>query len=161
MIHFFFQLIYIFFFTDVNAELKSNFKTYSKTKQNLKIVELAEGQFDFPWGITFVNSNTLLITEKNGGLIKFNVKSQKKTEIQHNIPVLKKNNGQGGLLDVFAHSDGYVYFTYSHDSSGTNSLEFSKSPSIVSYLSRNFCAVFSPTPGIPGILSAVSPIIPK
>mgnify|MGYP001374276984 CR=1 FL=1 len=62
MIHFFFQLIYIFFFTDVNAELKSNFKTYSKTKQNLKIVELAEGQFDFPWGITFVNSNTLLIT---------------------------------------------------------------------------------------------------
>ena len=126
MIHFFFQLIYIFFFTDVNAELKSNFKTYSKTKQNLKIVELAEGQFDFPWGITFVNSNTLLITEKNGGLVKFNVKSQKKTEIQHNIPVLKKNNGQGGLLDVLAHSDGYVYFTYSHDSSRTNSLEFSK-----------------------------------
>ena len=78
MVHFFFQLIYIFFFVNVNAELLSNFNSYSKTKQNLKIVELAEKQFNYPWGITFVDTNILLITEKNGGLFKFDLISNKK-----------------------------------------------------------------------------------
>ena len=126
MVHFFFQLIYIFFFVNVNAELLSNFNSYSKTKQNLKIVELAEKQFNYPWGITFVDTNILLITEKNGGLFKFDLISNKKKKILHNIPVLKKNNGQGGLLDVCAHSDGYIYFTYSHKSVHEDSNKFSK-----------------------------------
>ena len=34
-------------------------------------------------------------------------------------------------------------------------------PSKVSYSFNNFAAVFSPTPGIPGILSAASPIKPN
>ena len=42
-----------------------------------------------------------------------------------------------------------------------NSCAFANRPSIVSYCFKNFWAVFSPTPGIPGILSAASPIIPK
>ena len=38
---------------------------------------------------------------------------------------------------------------------------FSKTFSSVSYSANNFAAVFSPTPGIPGILSTASPIKPK
>ena len=38
---------------------------------------------------------------------------------------------------------------------------FSNKFSIVPYCAKNFFAVFSPTPGNPGILSAESPIIPK
>ncbi len=38
---------------------------------------------------------------------------------------------------------------------------FSKTFSNVPYSANNLAAVFSPTPGIPGILSTASPIIPK
>ena len=38
---------------------------------------------------------------------------------------------------------------------------FSNSFSIEPYSARNFLAVFSPTPGSPGILSTESPIMPR
>ena len=53
--------------------------------------------------------------QKAGGLLKVNIKSGIVSRIKHNIPHIKFNYGQGGLLDIHAHKDGYIYFTYSHD----------------------------------------------
>ena len=110
MIYIFFSLIYIFFFNSSKAELLSNYKSYSKTKLNLEIVKVSQENLNYPWGMTFIDKNTLLITEKNGGLIKTDVKSGKSVNVQQKIPLLKKRNGQGGLLDVYAHTDGFIYF---------------------------------------------------
>ena len=65
--------------------------------------------------MTFINKNFILITEKHGNISKVNVETGEITNIKHNIPHIKFNNGQGGLLDIHANSDGYIYFTYSHD----------------------------------------------
>ena len=48
--------------------------------------------------MTFIDKNTLLITEKNGGLIKTDVKSGKSVNIQHKIPLLKKEMVKVGFL---------------------------------------------------------------
>ncbi len=115
MLHLISLLIYTFFFSFANAEKFSNYQDYKNTKVNFKIKKISKDTFNYPWGMTFLDSENLLITEKNGGLLKFNVKSGIKTKLNHQIPIIKSNSGQGGLLDVFAHTDGNIYFTYSHD----------------------------------------------
>ncbi len=115
MIHLFFSLIYIIFFSFTKSEDFIDYKKYKKTKVDVKIEEIAKGDFYYPWGITFINENTLLVSEKAGRLLKVNIKSGVVSIIKHNIPHIKFNYGQGGLLDIHAHKDGYIYFTYSHD----------------------------------------------
>ncbi len=115
MIHFFFSLIYIIFFSFTKSEDFINYKNYKKTKVNVKIEEIAKDFFKYPWGMTFIDKDTLLISEKGGRLLKVNIKSGKILKIKHKIPHIKFNNGQGGLLDTYAYQDGYIYFTYSHD----------------------------------------------
>jgi quinoprotein glucose dehydrogenase len=117
---FFFLFFYIFFFSSLDAKKYSNYENYPKTRQSIKFEEIAKGQFDYPWGMTFIDNENLLITEKNGRLLEVNINSGKVTEISHNIPSIKYDGEsiayqQGGLLDVYAHSDGYIYFTYSYD----------------------------------------------
>ncbi len=115
MIHLFFSLIYIIFFSFTKSEDFIDYKKYKKTKVNLKIEEIAKGYFYYPWGMTFIDKNTLLVSEKAGRLLKVNIKSGVVSKIKHSIPHIKFNYGQGGLLDIHAHNDGYIYFTYSHD----------------------------------------------
>ncbi|MGC6421386.1 MAG: PQQ-dependent sugar dehydrogenase [Flavobacteriaceae bacterium] len=66
---------------------------------------------DIPWGMAFINSNTLLVTEKAGTL--FHVKNKKKTVIT-GLPTTYVR-GQGGLLDVALDPDfeknKHLFFT--------------------------------------------------
>ena len=50
-----------------------------------------------PWGLTFYNSN-IILTEKSGKIIHFNISENTKKEISHNLNFLEI--GQGGLLDI-------------------------------------------------------------
>ncbi len=66
-----------------------------------------------PWAITFVpNSNVLLITEKNGTLIR--IEGEKRDKIS-GIPIVN-SKGQGGLFDVAVdpeyESNGWVYLIF-------------------------------------------------
>ena len=115
MIHFFFSLIYIIFFSFTKSEVFIDYKKYKKTKIDVKIKEIAKNSFYYPWGMTFIDKDTLLISEKGGRLLKVNTKSGDVIRIKHEIPHIKFNYGQGGLLDIHAHKDGFIYFTYSHD----------------------------------------------
>lgn len=70
-----------------------------------------------PWGISYVDEQTLLVTEREGTIKRLDLTSGKQTALAQ-IDVVAK--GQGGLLDIarspFA-SDTY-YFTYSKNQQG-------------------------------------------
>lgn len=121
MIHILISLIYTFFFSNANSENFSDYKDYERTKIKLKLKEISKNKLNYPWGMTFVDENTLLITEKGGGLVKINVDSGELIRVNHKISHINSISGQGGLLDVLAHSDGKVYFTYSHINKKRNS----------------------------------------
>ncbi len=96
----------------------SNYKKYTKTNQKFKLVKVTDN-LNYPWGMTFIDKENLLVTEKNGRLLKINIKSGIKKEISHEIQHIKFKNErnistqQGGLLDVL-YNNGWIYFSYSH-----------------------------------------------
>ena len=73
-----------------------------------------------PWGFTFINSNEILFTEKQGKLFHYKIAENALSEII-NLPAISQN-GQGGLLDVALHpqfaSNGFVYLTYAVNATG-------------------------------------------
>ena len=98
----------------------SNYKKYPKTNSEYKLQKL-EVSFEHPWGITTLNNEEMIISEKGGGLFKFNKKTAARTQIDHNIQHIEYKPGgkQGGLLDIYFNpNDEYLYFTYSYDHDG-------------------------------------------
>ena len=104
-------IFYLFQSSNVFSDVKfSDYKNYKITKKNFQIEEILKG-LSYPWGMTFIDQETLLITEKKGILYKVNINTKIKEIIDHDLKIVAI--GQGGLLDVLYH-DGYVYFSYSH-----------------------------------------------
>ena len=66
-----------------------------------------------PWGIAFINQDSMLITQKGGQLIYYDFDSVREIS---GVPDVV-SSGQGGLLDV-DYNQGYVYLTYSASGSG-------------------------------------------
>ena len=55
---------------------------------------------DFPWGMSWLDQDHLLITQKSGEIFLVNTQSYEQTSIAHNIPFVQ--HGQGGLLDIIS-----------------------------------------------------------
>ena len=92
------------------AEVKlSNFKEYQITKTNFQLKEVSN-DLNYPWGMTFIDDENLLITEKSGRLLKVNISTGEHFEINLELDIF--TGGQGGLLDVL-YNDNYVYFQIS------------------------------------------------
>ena len=54
----------------VFADVKiSDYKNYTVTKINFQLEEISTG-LNYPWGMTFIDDENLLITEKGGRLLK-------------------------------------------------------------------------------------------
>ena len=81
------------------------------TNKNFKLSEIATN-LNEPWGMTFIDDNNLLITEKTGDIIQIDMSTGKKFSIDHELDFFYY--GQGGLLDIL-YKDGYVYVSYSED----------------------------------------------
>ena len=113
---FFFKFLFIVFFIFSNslADVKiHNFKDYKKIKNKFTLNEVVTG-LNYPWGLTFIDKENLIVTEKNGGLFKINIVSKKITKIKHKIKSIPFNGSdQGGFLDVL-YNNGFLYFSYSH-----------------------------------------------
>ena len=106
-----------------NLSIQKNYKNYVLESQNFKLIEIVKG-LNNPWGMTFLDDNNMLITEKNGRLIRINLNTKEKFEVKHNINYVA--SGQGGLLDVLF-NDNFIYFSYSEDrGSGYSSTSISK-----------------------------------
>ena len=66
-------LIIILFCINALAEVKiSNYKDYKFSKINFQLEEISKG-LNYPWGMTFIDDENLLITEKSGRLLKINI----------------------------------------------------------------------------------------
>ena len=63
-----------------------------------------------PWGMEFLDHDTVLVTERDGRLIRIDLRDGSATQIMGVPPVYARR--QGGLLDV-ATIDGHVYLCYS------------------------------------------------
>ena len=115
----------VFFFQNLQADvITHNFKKYPKTKTDFKLQELIKG-FNYPWGITFIDKENLIITEKNGGILKVNIVTKEVIKIKHQIKSIPfDGSDQGGLLDVL-YNDGYLYFSYSHAHEEINKKKYS------------------------------------
>jgi glucose/arabinose dehydrogenase len=88
-------------------------------------VEVVTDKVEIPWGITFLDESTALITERAGRL-RILKNDELQVEPIADIPKVL-DEGQGGLLDVTAHPDyeenGWVYLAYSHESEEIVSFE--------------------------------------
>ena len=85
-----------------------------ETPKNINYTyELVVDSLNIPWGLSFINKNDLLITEKLGSM--YRVKNGIKYQIQGLPPVYVR--GQGGLLDVAVspkfNETNEIYFTVS------------------------------------------------
>ncbi len=79
------------------------------------------GVFDEPWAMCFLPNGNLLVTEKKGALILFDVDDRTRKEIQ-GVPKVAYG-GQGGLGDVIVHpqfeDNHWIYLSYAEqDTSG-------------------------------------------
>jgi glucose/arabinose dehydrogenase len=79
--------------------------TLEKTKINL----------DSPWGMTWLDDNHLLITQKSGEIFMVNTQDYSQTPIKHNIPSVQY--GQGGMLDIIS-EERNVWVTCSIEKDG-------------------------------------------
>jgi len=85
-----FYFIFIIFIISTEA------KALKLTKYNINL--------NYPWGMTWINSDKLLITEKKSyQIILFDTVNNVFTNIEHSIPV--QGREQGGLLDIISEGD--------------------------------------------------------
>ena len=87
------------------------FSTGVSSNEKFKILKVTS-ELSEPWGMSFVNDQTLLVTEKTGDIVRIDMNNGNKYIIEHNLDFYYY--GQGGLLDIL-YKDGYVYVSYSED----------------------------------------------
>ena len=74
----FLSTLLLFLFQPLNlvAEVKiSNYKNYENNETKFELEKITNG-LNFPWGMTFIDDENLLITEKKGRLYKVNIKKK-------------------------------------------------------------------------------------
>lgn len=102
-----------------------------------------KGKLYKPWGISFINEDEILITQKSGEILKIDISTQDSTNISHNLIV--KEYGQGGLLDILYYQD-HIYVTYAEK---RNSNKYSTSIARGNFVSDNeinFTNIFQSEP---------------
>lgn len=100
-----------------------------------------------PWGFTFINSDEVLFTEKQGKVYHFTISTETLKEIS-GVPSVSQN-GQGGLLDIALHPDftnnNYVYLTYAVAATGGQTTALGRGTLIGNEL-QNFTELFRALP---------------
>ena len=101
--------------------LKAENSTFTLNSEEMELkVEPVTDDLGIPWGMAFLSSDKLLITERSGSILILDLKKHRKTKLK-NTPVVMVD-GQGGMLDVALSPDyktsGWIYFTYVKEVSG-------------------------------------------
>ena len=101
----------------------SNIENYINTETEYTLKEVKKG-LNYPWGMTFIDNYNILVSQKNGELLKINIINGESKKIYHNIKNIHYKGGtsQGGLLDVLYHK-GYVFLAYSYNTDQKLSLK--------------------------------------
>jgi len=110
---FFIVLVRLFFPLTAHAANPVSLDLIKSAGVSVYLEKVAE-DFAIPWGMVFISSSKLLITERRGQVYIIDIHSGSKTAVK-NIPEVL-NHGQGGLLDVAIppnyENTLWVYFTY-------------------------------------------------
>ena len=60
-----------------------------------------------PWGMSFIDDDNILVTQKSGDILKINLNTKSILKLEHNLAVTDPH-WQAGMLDIL-YSDGYIY----------------------------------------------------
>ena len=94
-------------------------------KEIFRVETFAEG-FDVPWGMTFLPSKDLIVSDRNGNLWRIKYKSKIKNKIS-GLPKVRYK-GQGGLLDIEVHpefiNNNFLYISFSDYLQGNQNKSF-------------------------------------
>lgn len=89
------------------------FSTMTANSTFFKVEEVIS-DLSIPWGMTFLNNNQMLITQKNGKIFRLNIQNKELKSIRNPFKIYQHR--QGGLLDVQVSpnyvKDTWIYFTY-------------------------------------------------
>lgn len=100
-----------------------------------------------PWGFTFINSDEVLLTEKQGKVYHFTISTETLDEIS-GVPNVSQI-GQGGLLDIALHpnfnTNGFVYLTYAVAAAGGQTTALGRGKLVGNQL-QNFTELFRALP---------------
>jgi aldose sugar dehydrogenase len=100
-----------------------------------------------PWGFTFINSNEVLFTEKQGKVYHFTISTETINEIS-GVPTVAQI-GQGGLLDIALHpnfnNNNFVYLTYAVEAPGGQTTALGRGILVGNQL-QNFTELFRALP---------------
>jgi glucose/arabinose dehydrogenase len=100
-----------------------------------------------PWGLTFINSDEVLFTEKQGKAYRYIISTDSLVEII-GVPSVS-TNGQGGLLDIALHpnfsSNSFVYLTYAVTATGGQTTALGRGKLVGNQL-QNFTELFRALP---------------
>ena len=78
-------LLLFLYISPVNSNEKfSNFKNYSKTNIKIQLIKVVDG-LNYPWGMTFIDKHNLIISQKNGKLVRVNIKNHEIFDVKHQI----------------------------------------------------------------------------
>ncbi len=111
--------------------------------EDFKLEKVVKG-LNKPWSLSFVNKNSILVTEKSGNIKFININKKSIQNINHNLKILE--DGQGGLLDILF-KDNLVFVSYSEDrSNGNSSTSMAKAKFNLNKM--NFVNVFRAEPPI-------------
>ena len=91
-------IFFLLFFSSLNAS-------------DIKFEKIING-LERPWSLTFLDDQTLFITEKPVKIKFVNLNNKSIKELSHNLKVLE--DGQGGLLDILYYNR-LVFVSYSED----------------------------------------------
>ena len=87
----------------------SSFFLQTAKSEDYSLIKVIDG-LDRPWGMSFIDDDNLLVTQKSGEILIINLNTQEKIQLDHSLKVLEVG-WQGGMLDVLYHK-GIVYVSY-------------------------------------------------
>ena len=83
--------------------------------------KLISNELNYPWGIAFLPSGDILITEKKSAKLRIVKNGKLQPKSISGLPKHINSSGQGGLLDILVHplfhKNRYIYLSYSGESS--------------------------------------------
>ena len=86
---------------------------YASELYELRVKTIATG-LNYPWGLDFLPDDGLIVTERSGAMLLFNIGANK-PEVVAGLPKISVS-GQGGLMDVVLHpnfsENRMVYFSF-------------------------------------------------
>ena len=113
--------------------------------EEYSLVKVLDGLYK-PWGMSFIDDDNILITQKSGEILKINLIDKSTVSLKHNLKVLEVG-WQGGMLDIL-YDNGRVYVSYTEKRYGKHTTTSIAAGFLVGDKLENFKNIFRSDPPI-------------